>query len=218
MLQFAIPEALGQQARPDVCQGFWKLGFQQLMANLAKCLFPAPAIQPLGAQVPINDAVLVVANHNGVAGQINNRGLVAQRFLNLFPFPDIDDERQRKDLFGCLNGVQTDLNRHLRAVAAKTYQFLAFCHGARTRVFKKPSQKRAVAFFKTCWNQGLHWFSNQIVAGKSKKLLRLVVNQGDSSGRIHHDDGTGTTFDNQLKAFLGLLSFGNVMNNLRVAD
>ena len=74
-----VPAAGPDNLREDFLEGLRKVRLQQLVRDLAERLVCAPAVQLLGAAVPIGDDVVHVAHQDRVVRKVKKAGLPHQR-------------------------------------------------------------------------------------------------------------------------------------------
>jgi hypothetical protein len=75
--QLALPVAVGEQGALDLVGG-GQLGVQQLVDDAAERGGAAVAVDALGAAVPVGDGAVEVADDDGVVGEVEELGLLAQ--------------------------------------------------------------------------------------------------------------------------------------------
>ena len=77
--EFPLPTARAEQRCGDLFERRREDRVQQLVSDLADRLIPLPAVQLLGATIPVGDDVVHVADEDRVMRQVEETGLLAQR-------------------------------------------------------------------------------------------------------------------------------------------
>ena len=82
MNELTLPTAGLQQLRSNFLQRRRENSFQQFMGYSADRIVPAPAVQLLGARVPVSYDIIHVADKNRVVGEIKELRLLTENDIS----------------------------------------------------------------------------------------------------------------------------------------
>src|ERR1700730_16892686 len=83
MYEFSFPAACTEQLHVDFRQRRWKDCLRELVRYLVDSLLFGPAVQFLGAAIPVGNDVGHVADEDGVVREVEEAGLLVQYLFGL---------------------------------------------------------------------------------------------------------------------------------------